>query len=106
MWALLYAGSVAYLAAAGGMTGDGHFYVAAFVLTLPLGFPAAIGVYFGYALIQWAGGLFIPVTTASGDQASWLRLGTGVLAIVLFTSAAVGNIVVPRVVLRAVRRSR
>jgi hypothetical protein len=100
-----YAGVVGCLALAGGLTQRPQPYLAALVLTLPLGLAALIGVYGGYALINGVGGLFVSAS-GSGNEPLWLRGSSATLDVILFVAAAVGNVLLARVVLRARRRSR
>jgi hypothetical protein len=81
------------------------YYLAAVVLTLPLGLVAFVAVYGGYALIQAVGGLFASTTTADGSEASWLRASSATLNVALFAAAAVGNIAILRQRKRAATRS-
>ena len=98
-----YFGSAAGLAIDGAV-GGGWPIAVALLLTLPLGLVALAGIYLGYALLQGAGGLFAPTTTPAGDQAGWLAFSTGVLIVLLVLAAAVGNLVLLRLVVAAHRR--
>jgi hypothetical protein len=100
-----YAGVVGCLAIAGGLTQRPEPYLAALVLTLPLGVAALAGVYGGYALIKGVGGLFASVPV-SGNEPLWLRGSSATLDVVLFVAAAAGNVLLARVAVRARRRSR
>ncbi len=84
------------LAVAGGIVQTPIFYLAAVVVTLPLGLVAFVAVYLGYALIQGIGGPFLSTTTADGSQARWLSVASDSWIVVLFVAAAVGNIAVLR----------
>jgi hypothetical protein len=93
------------LAVAGGLTRTAQPYLAALVLTLPLGVPALLGVYGGYALLEGIGGLFAP-TTVNGGEAHWLSTSSASVDVVLFMAAAAGNVLLARHFCRARRRSR
>jgi hypothetical protein len=84
------------LAALGGITQDGHYYLVAVLLTLPMGIAALVGVYLGYALCKGLGGLFLAITTADGSDAGWLTVSSGVVATILFVAAAVANVLLLR----------
>jgi hypothetical protein len=92
----LYVVLAAGLAIAGALAQSPIYYLAAVVVTLPLGVVALVGVYVGYALIQGVGGLFLSTTTADGSQAAWLRAASATWIVVLFVAAAVGNLAVLR----------
>jgi hypothetical protein len=105
-WRLLaevgYVLAAAVLTAAGGLTQDSRYYLAAVVATLPLGLAAFVAVYVGYALIQGVGGLFASATTSDGSEAHWLAASSASLDVVLFVAAALGNILI----LRRIRSAR
>lgn len=83
-------------AALGAITEDGHYYLAAVLLSLPAGIPALVGVYLGYALCKGVGGLFLATTTADGSDAGWLTASSGAAATLLFIAAAVANVLLLR----------
>jgi hypothetical protein len=93
------------LAVTGGLTRTAQPYLAALLLTLPLGVPALLGVYGGYALMEGIGGLFAP-TTVNGGEPHWLSIASAALNVVLFMAAAAGNVLLARHFCRARRRSR
>jgi hypothetical protein len=93
---------IGVLAALGGIIQDGHYYLAAVLLTLPMGIVALVGVYLGYALCKGLGGLFLSITTADGSDAGWLTVSSGVVATILFVAAAAANVLL----LRTIRRRR
>lgn len=103
-------GGVAYvvmaggLAVIGGLTRTAPPYLAALVLTLPLGVLDLIGAYGGYALIAGIGGLF-GSASATGDEPHWLAASSATLDVVLFMAAAAGNMLLAGFC-RARRRSR
>jgi hypothetical protein len=84
------------LAVAGAITQQPQYYLAAVLLTLPLGLAAVAGIYVGYALIQALGGLVAATTTSGGDQPAWLSTSSAALNIALFVAAAAGNVVLLR----------
>jgi hypothetical protein len=92
----LYAGVVAVLAVLGAVRADGHYYLAAIILTLPCGIAALVVIYGGYALLSGVGGLFAARTAADGSDAGWLTVCSGTLNAVALTTAAVGNVVLLR----------
>jgi hypothetical protein len=105
--AVAYVGLVGAMAMLGGVTQDGHYYLAAVVLALPAGLAAFVAVYLGYGLLAGIGGLFVSTTTTDGDRAPWLTISSAALIDALFIAAAVGNlIVVPRLLRRKLRGQR
>jgi len=94
------------LAVTGGLTRTAQPYLAALVLTLPLGVPALLGVYGGYALMEGIGGLFAATTVNGGGEPHWLSIASAALNVVLFMAAAAGNVLLARNFCRARRRSR
>ena len=99
-----YVAMAAGLAVIGGLTRTAPPYLAALVLTLPLGVLALIGAYGGYALIAGIGGLF-GSASATGDEPHWLAASSATLDVVLFMAAAAGNMLLAGFC-RARRRSR
>jgi hypothetical protein len=100
-----YPGSAAMLAAAGVLTSRSWPILLAVLLTLPLGFVALIGIYFGYAVLKGVGGRFAATASAAGDQAGWLTFLTGVLIVALVLAAALGNLVLLSLMVATHRRS-
>lgn len=99
----VYVGAVGVLAVLGGVRADGHYYLAAIVLTLPVGLAAAVSVYGGYALIKGVGGLFTATTAADGDDAGWLTAASAAFDVLAFMAAA---LVLVLLLERRRRRSR
>ncbi len=89
---------VAYVALAGclpigGMIAeDPRYFLAAVIVTLPLGIAAIVGVYVGAGLITVVGGVFAATESADGSEATWLAISLGVLDVALFAAAAAGNL--------------
>jgi hypothetical protein len=94
--AILYVALPGALATAGAIAGDPRYYLAAVIVTLPLGPVALVGGYLGYAVVQGIGGLFFATRTAGGDWTPWLQTATGILFALLFVTAAVGNLLILR----------
>jgi hypothetical protein len=88
----LYVLAVAGLAATGGVRGTGWPYGVAIVLTLPCGIAATVLVYGGYAALKGMGGLLLATTRADGSDSAWLTAASGTLDGVLFTVAALTNV--------------
>jgi hypothetical protein len=80
------------------VTCDGRFYLAAVLLTLPLGLAAVVGVYLAY-------GFAVQLVTAlsSGGPESQITdrtfLVTGPINVALFAAAAIANVLILRSVL-------
>lgn len=84
------------MAGCGAITQDGHYYLAAVLLTLPAGIAAPVGVYLGYALCKGLGGLFLATTTADGSDAGWLTGTSRAVTTVLSVAAAALNVLLLR----------
>lgn len=86
---------VTLLVVAEQVTGNGRFYLAAVLLTLPLGLAAVVGVYLAY-------GLAVQLVTALSAGASESQithstfLVTGPVNVALFALVAVANVYVLR----------
>jgi hypothetical protein len=93
------------MAIAGGVTQDGHYYLAAVVLSLPAGLAAFVAVYLGYGLLAAIGGVFVSTTTTDGDRAPWLTIISATMIDALFIAAAIGNLIVVPRLLRGLRRT-
>jgi hypothetical protein len=107
---LALATQATYVLTAGGLTAVGAlaqspwYYVAATIFTLPHGVLSFIGIYVGYAVLKGVGGLMLTTTTPTGDDAVWLSVASGILNVVLFTVAALANLLLLRLV-KSARRS-
>ncbi|MFJ5879952.1 hypothetical protein [Kitasatospora cineracea] len=94
---------VGVLAALGGLGGDGRYYLAAVVLTLPVGLVAVAGVYLLRGLVTGVGGLFTDTVLPDGSEPGWLT-AVGVAGnTVLFAAAAATMVLLAA---RVVRRRR
>lgn len=97
-WGTPYVLLVSALVVVEQVTGDGRFYLAAVLLTLPFGLAAVVGVYMAY-------GFAIQLVTALSSGASESQitdrtfLVTGPINVALFALAAIGNVVLLRSVL-------
>ncbi|MER7769081.1 hypothetical protein [Kitasatospora sp. NPDC096140] len=98
-----YVASVGVLAALGGLTGNGRYYLASIVLTLPVGLAAFAGVYLARGLLTGVGELFTTTRLPNGDDPGWLTTAGIVANTLLFTAAAVITVVLAE---RFVRRRR
>ncbi|MFD7414979.1 hypothetical protein [Kitasatospora purpeofusca] len=87
-----YVAAVGGLAALGGLTENGRFYLAAVLLTLPIGLAALVAVYVARGLLTGVGGLFTETRGPDGADPAWLT-AAGVMAnTLLFTAAAVATV--------------
>lgn len=90
-----YVAAVAVLAAAARVTGDGHYYLAAVLLTLPVGIASVIGVYIAYGLVEQVTTLVL--RHASGDRIDGSTLAvTAPVNVLLFAAAAVADVLLVR----------
>ncbi|SDS77347.1 hypothetical protein SAMN05216371_0587 [Streptomyces sp. TLI_053] len=94
--AACYVALVAVSAALGGATGNGRFYLAAVVLTLPVGLVALVAVYVVRGLLTGVGGLFTGTRLPDGSDPAWLTDAGVVANTLLFTAAAVATVLVAR----------
>lgn len=98
-----YVAAAGALAALGGLTGNGRYYLASVLLTLPVGLAALAAVYLARGLLTGVGGLFTETTLPNGDEPGWLTTGGVVANTVLFTVAAAVTVLLAE---RLVRRRR
>ncbi|MFE6748764.1 hypothetical protein ACFVGM_23135 [Kitasatospora purpeofusca] len=87
-----YVAVVGGLAALGGLTENGRFYLAAVLLTLPLGPAALVAVYVARGLLTGVGGLFTETRGPDGADPAWLTAAGVVANTLLFTAAAVATV--------------
>ncbi|MFB7670292.1 hypothetical protein ACFC26_02660 [Kitasatospora purpeofusca] len=87
-----YVAVVGGLAALGGLTENGRFYLAAVLLTLPLGLAALVAVYVARGLLTGVGGLFTETSLPDGADPAWLTAGGVVANTLLFTAAAAATV--------------
>ncbi|RAJ45365.1 hypothetical protein K353_00863 [Kitasatospora sp. SolWspMP-SS2h] len=101
-----YVALVGTLAALGGLREDGRYYLAAVVLTLPVGLVAVPGVYLLRGLATGLGGLVADTVRPDGGEPGWLTAVGTVGNTVLFTAAGLGTVLlVARLVGRRRRRA-
>ncbi|MFE2722201.1 hypothetical protein [Kitasatospora sp. NPDC059327] len=101
-----YVASVGVLAALGGLTENGRYYLAALLLTLPVGFAALAAVYLARGLLTGIGGLFTATRLPGGDEPAWLTTAGTVVNTLLFTAAAVTTVLLADRLARRRRASR
>lgn len=103
--ALGYLLAVSVLALAAQVTSDSLYYLAALVLTLPVGIAAVIGVYIGYGLVEQVIVLLLP--HASGDRIDSSTMAvTAPVNVLLFAAAAVLDVLLVRHVVLALTARR
>jgi uncharacterized protein YfaA (DUF2138 family) len=94
-WGTPYVLVVSSLVVIEQVTGDGRFYLAAVLLTLPVGLAAVVGVYAAY-------GFAVQLVTALSSGASESQitdrtfLVTGPINVALFAGAAICNVLMLR----------
>ncbi|MFJ8431157.1 hypothetical protein ACIQ9P_07625 [Kitasatospora sp. NPDC094019] len=94
--AACYVALVTVSAALGGATENGRFYLAAVVLTLPIGLLALVAVYVVRGLLTGVGGLFATTRLPDSSDPAWLT-DAGIAAnTALFAAAAVATVLVAR----------
>ena len=96
----LYVALACDFAATAKVSGDGHWYMAAILVTLPAGIPAVILVYIGYGIMSGLVHAALVSVGIGGD--GWLSPVTGVMNVVLFGGAALTNLAL----FRALRHAR
>ncbi|WP_405007767.1 hypothetical protein OHV13_30165 [Kitasatospora purpeofusca] len=87
-----YVAAVGGLAALGGLTENGRFYLASVLLTLPVGLAALVAVYVARGLLTRVGGLFTETRGPDGADPAWLTTAGVVANTLLFTAAAVATV--------------
>ncbi|MFJ4671390.1 hypothetical protein [Kitasatospora purpeofusca] len=87
-----YVAVVGGLAALGGLTENGRFYLASIMLTLPLGLAALVAVYVARGLLTGVGGLFTETHAPDGADPAWLTAAGVVANTLLFTAAAAATV--------------
>ncbi|MFF7592415.1 hypothetical protein ACFZCK_33555 [Kitasatospora purpeofusca] len=87
-----YVAVVGGLAALGGLTENGRFYLASIMLTLPFGLAALVAVYVARGLLTGVGGLFTETRGPGGADPAWLTAAGVVANTLLFTAAAVATV--------------
>ncbi|MCX4756100.1 hypothetical protein [Kitasatospora purpeofusca] len=87
-----YVAVVGGLASLGGLTENGRFYLAAVLLTLPVGLAALVAVYVARGLLTGVGGLFTETHAPDGADPAWLTAAGVVANTLLFTVAAVATV--------------
>lgn len=103
--ALGYVLAVSVLALAAQVTGDGLYYLAALLLTLPVGIAAIIGVYIVYGLVEQVIVLLLP--HAGGDRIDSSTMAvTAPVNVLLFATAAVLDVLLIRHVVLALTARR
>lgn len=79
------------LASAAQVTGNGRYYLAALLLTLPAGLPAIVGVHLAYGLVEQVNAMLLP--RADGDQLARQTLALPApVNVLLFAAAAVADV--------------
>lgn len=104
--ALAYVLVVSVVAGAAQITQDGHYYLAAVLLTLPVGIAAVVGVFLAYGLVEQVVALVL--RHASGNRVDSVTLAvTAPVNVLLFAAAAVADVLLVRqlVLALATRRS-
>ncbi len=87
-----YVAVVGGLAALGGLTENGRFYLASILLTLPVGLAALVAVYVARGLLTGVDGLFTETRGPDGADPAWLTTAGVVANTLLFTAAAVATV--------------
>jgi hypothetical protein len=100
-----YVAVVSLIVGAAQATEDGRFYLVALMLTLPLGAVAIVGVYLVYGIVVQIVAVLGNGLPEGSVESRALAI-SGSLNIVLFTMAAIGNLLLLRYALarRAERR--
>jgi hypothetical protein len=94
-----YVLAVSGLVCAAQVTHDGRFYLAALLLTLPLGVVAVVGVYVVYGLlVQLVGLLSSGLSTDQVSDRTFLI--SGPINVLLFGAAAIANVLLLRGIVR------
>jgi hypothetical protein len=101
-----YVAAVGGLAALGGLTENGLYYLASIVLTLPVGLAALAAVYLVRGLLTGIGGLFAETRLPDGGDPAWLTAAGTVVITLLFTAAAASTVLLLERLARRRRKSR
>lgn len=103
--ALAYVSVVSVLAAAAQVTQDGHYYLAAVLLTLPVGIAAVFGVYIAYGLVEQL--ITLVLRHSSGNRIDSATLAvTAPVNVLLFAAAAVAEVLLVRQLVPALATRR
>lgn len=104
-WRTAYVAVVTAATIGAQVTRDGHYYLVAVVLTTPSAMGAIVGVYVAYGLLDL---LIVNVQPGmSADHVTgWVFALTAPINVALFAAAAIGNIVLLRLICDAIGARR